>query len=213
MSLRSCELRLLIETTADSLRSLISNDRKRADQALGNALQFKTIKIHSNIIGFPRHIEECFEEAITRDPNAEPWQLMLPLANLPETINFSADEMGMLLSLKHDDIFNAVVDMDIVHNSLVEAVRVMNAERRALTEKLQADRVNNRVVSGSLDPQQALAIRPRMIEVNSLIEGIRGSAARNNAQSRSALRQLNELLRKELGLTFRLHFTDEQPPQ
>jgi hypothetical protein len=138
---------------------------------------------------------------------------MLPLANLPENINFAADEMGMLLGLKHDDVFNAVVDMDVAHNSLVEAVRVMNTERRALTERLQADIISNRVISGTLDPTQALAIRPRMIEVNSLIEGIRSSAAKNDMQSRTALRQLNELLRKELGLTFRLHFTDEQPSQ
>jgi hypothetical protein len=185
-------------------------DRLRTDQGLSQSLQFKMTKIHSNIHAIHQHIEECFEEVLKKEPKAEPWQLMLPLVNLPETINFAPDEMGMFLGLKHDDVFNAVVDMDVVHNSLVEAVRVMNAERRALTERLQAEMVEGRVVSATLSREQAMDIRPRMIEVNSLIEGIRASAARNDKASREVLRRLNEVLRKELGLTYRVYFTDEQ---
>jgi hypothetical protein len=43
------------------------DDRKRADQGLGHALQFKMIKVHSNIHGVHRHIEECFEAVKSKE--------------------------------------------------------------------------------------------------------------------------------------------------
>jgi hypothetical protein len=190
-------------------RATRRDDRKLAKQASAHSLQFKVVKIHSNINGIHNHIEQCYRAGRASDPSAEPWQFLLPLVNLSPLINFSADEMGMLLGLQHDDVFNRVVDLDTVHNSLIEAVRVMNAERRALTDALKPDKVDDRAVSGTLDHQQALAIRPRMMELNGLIEDVRGMAAKTDLESRDALRQLNQLLRTALQLSFQVHFLDE----
>lgn len=64
---------------AVQIRALREGKRQRADdqksiqQGLGNSLLFKMIKIHSNIHGIHRHIEECFETAAKRGQKGEPW--------------------------------------------------------------------------------------------------------------------------------------------
>ena len=150
-----------------------AEDHERIQQALGNALLFKMIRIHSNFYGMHRHIEECFEEAARREFKGEPWQFLLPLANPPASVHFSSEEMSMLLALKNDDAFNLVVPMDAIHNSLNSTFKVLNTERRALTERLTVDDAEGTAVSGVLDKQQELALRPHMIEVNTLIENMR----------------------------------------
>ena len=79
----------------------------------------------------------------------------------------------MLLALKNDDAFNLIMPMDVIHNSLSEAVKALNTERAALTEQLNTVEVEGVVVSSILDQRQVLALRPRMSNVNSLIEADR----------------------------------------
>jgi hypothetical protein len=192
-------------------RRLRDDDHKRVQQAQGTALLFKMIRIHSDLHSIHRHIEDCFEDAEQKGVTGEPWQFVLPLANPPGPIHFSSEEMGMLLALKADEVFNTVVPMDTVHNSLSDAVTVLNVERRALTERLNvdADEVRGAVVSGVLKKDQMMALRPRMIEVNSLIQSIRAAARADAGQSREALVRLSTLFREKLALAYKLEFKDQ----
>ena len=52
-----------------------------------------------------------------------------------------------------------------------------------------------------------LVLRPRMIEVNSLIEGIRADAKRGFEESQEAMSRPNDVLRDKLGLTYKLKST------
>lgn len=110
----------------------------------------------------------------------------------------------MLLSLKDDDVFNSVVSMDVIHNSLSGAVQLLTTERKALSERLKADEADGVVLSGVADRDQFLALRPRMIEVNSLSEQIRAEAKRSFEESSEALDRLTGLLREKLGLAYKL---------
>jgi hypothetical protein len=65
------------------------------------------------------------------------------------------------------------------------------------------------LVSGVLNPETEVAVRAHMLQVNDLIRSVYAMAQRESESSRAALRQLNELLRKELGLAYKLQFTDE----
>ena len=180
------------------------DDHKKVQQAQGHALLFKMIRIHSNFSGIHQHIESCFEKAARKRDRAEPWQFVLPLANPPDPVHFSSDEMGMLLALKNNDVFNLVVSMDVIHNSLSNAVKLLTTERRALTERLKVDEAEGAVLSGVADEDQFLALRSRMIEVNTLIEGIRAEAKRDVDESGEALDCLNKVLRDKLGLAYKL---------
>ena len=188
-------------------RTQRGEDHKRLQQALGHAVLFKMIRIHSNFHGIHQHFEGCFEKAAQRGSTDEPWQFVLPLANPPDPVHFSSEEMGMLLALKNDDMFNLVLPMDTIHNSLIAAVKVLNTERAALTERLKVDEAEGAALSSTLDRDQTLALRPRMINVNSLIEAIRADAKRGFEESGDALDRLQEVLRDKLGLTYKLEST------
>jgi hypothetical protein len=193
------QLRALRET-----REQRREDRLRMQQGLANALLFKVVRIHSDFYAIHRHIEECFEMARNNGFEGEPWQFVLPLANFPDQIQFSSDEMGMLLGLKDDDVFNNIVELDVIHNSIVDAVKIMSSERRALSDRLKPDSASGTALSGAMDEETFLVLRPKMIEVNSLIESVRVSAASDVIRSHAALSDLQGLLRKRIGLNYRL---------
>ena len=121
--------------------------------------------------------------------------------------------MGMMLSLKDDDVFNSVVAMDTVHNSLVATVRVANAERRALSEKLDAEYAEGEVVGGTLTRDQALKLRPRMIEVNTLVEAVRTQAGTAFKESGEAMDGLHKLLRDKVGISYTLEPVGPRVPK
>jgi hypothetical protein len=179
-------------------------DRLQAQQALAYSLVFKVIRIHSDYFGIYRHVEEFFELAAKRGiAHEEPWRFVLPLANFPDPVHFSPEEMGMLLSLKNDDVFNEVLGLDISHNSLLDVARLVSAERRNLTDRLKVDEANAEVLTGT-DHQTYLALRPRMIEVNGLIQSLRVEAKAATAKSKATMERLQQLLRNRLGLTLRV---------
>jgi hypothetical protein len=179
-------------------------DRLSNEKALANALLFKVIRTYSNLHGIHRHIEDCFETAEKNGFKGDPWQFVLPLANFPELVHLSADEMGMLLGLKDNDVFNSIIDLDVVHNSLVEATKIMSSARRALAERLKADEARGNVLSGNLDSAAYFALKPQMIEVDSLINAIKVDAKRNATEAHSAMKNLHRLLKDRLGITYKI---------
>jgi hypothetical protein len=179
-------------------------DRRIVQQALGNSLLFKMTRIYSNFYGILRHFDECFENAESKGLKGEPWQIVLPLANLPDTVHFSSEEMGMLLAQKHDEVFNLVMSIDVIHNGLLSALASFNDHRMMLTQQLIPDRVEGTVLSGRLSDAQMLAHRPKMIEVNSLIEQIRAQAKNNLGEAGDALTRLQSVLREKLDLKYKL---------
>jgi hypothetical protein len=194
-----------------------NEDHKRTQQGLGHSLLFKMVRILSDFHGIHQHFENSFEDAGKKGFGGDdPWSFVLPLANPPEPIHFAADEMGMLLAQKDDDTFNSVLPMDIVHNSLIEVLKVFNAERRALGERLRPEEVNGvngAVVTGVMDRDEALALRPRMIEVNGLINSLRTSARTDFQEANEALNKLSTTLREKLGLRHKLELLVDIPKE
>lgn len=90
------------------------NERRRA---LGYALLFKMIQIYSNLRQLRDHLAGAYERGL-EDGLEEPWQFVMPIVNVPDRVEFSTDEMSMLLSLGNDDVFNDLASLDQVHNSL-----------------------------------------------------------------------------------------------
>ena len=177
-------------------------DRLYTRQALGNSLLFKVVRIHSNIFGIHHHIETCYKSALKLGGESEPWNFMIPLANPPEFVFFSADEMAMLLALKDNELFNLVMSLDVIHNSLVEMLKLLNVTRKDLTDRLKVQQIDGTTLSGVFSENEKLALRPKMIEVNALAEQVRMLAKNYYDDSAKALEQLAELLRSKLNLTY-----------
>lgn len=191
-------------------RDIRNQDRKLTQQALGNALLFKMIRIYSNAVHLNTYIQECFEDAKRKSFKGEPWQFVRPLANPPNDIHFSADEMSLLLSLKDNDLFNLVVSQDVCHNSLNDAVKKLNEARENLTQRLDHDAADGETLSGTLDQEKLLKLRPYMINVNSLIMAITDLSKRNAYDGARGLKGLQVLFHDKLGSTFAIEFPEEQ---
>lgn len=196
-----CQLYALREARAQR-----DADQRTQREVQANALFFKLMKIHSNLHGVHCHYWECLEEGRKKAPGAEPWQVVLPLANPPESIHLPADEMGMLLSMKNDPLFNAVMDVESMHNALLAAVHAYNTERIALGERLaRTYEVHSEVgdrVSGALSNREMNALRPAMIGVNSLAGSVLAQAKGALALSGKTVQSVQSLFREKLKLPY-----------
>ena len=185
-----------IKVISDAKEARNSENRRRTE-SLAQSLLFKTIRIYSNNKQIHEYIEKCFSR-IDPTKNEEPWQVFLPLANPPEYVYFLPEEMSLFLENKDFNLFNLIASMDVAHNSLSAGVAAANVERRHLTEKLHSDAFAGAMASGTLSPTELAVIRPRMIEVNSLLMGLREMAARNAEESESVLTAYQKFLADKL---------------
>lgn len=176
-------------------------EAKERRQALGYALLFKMLRIHSALKHLQMHLTECLGK-LEEDECAgwEPWQVTLPIANHAEKVHFSTDEMAMLLSLKNDDLFNDLASLDVIHNSTVELFRTFSSKREALLEILPAN-MNGMVGSIEIPIEQAMYIRPKMVELNALILDMNDRCNQDAEEAWAVLERLNPTLNEKLGLT------------
>jgi hypothetical protein len=73
-------------------------DRLERRQALAQAVLFKMSTIYSNLEQLRRHVRECVTRA--ESTGLELWETMLPLANTPDRVNFSTDELSVIFFCK-----------------------------------------------------------------------------------------------------------------
>ncbi len=168
-------------------------------KALGHALLFKMLKIHSNLHGFNEHLQETFAKAEKAGFGGEPWQIVRPIANHPATVHFSTDEMAMLLSLKNDDVFNDVLSMDGVHNSTIALFQTFAECRHSLTSLLPAE-MEGIVGTTEITQEQMQFLRPKMAEVNDLIISMRQRCELDTRDAWSVLTRLQAVLKDKVGL-------------
>lgn len=179
-------------------------DHRQIQEALGNGLVFKMLRVHSNIFDIHRYLGECFEKMDQEEAEVEPWQVFLPLVNPPNPVQFSADEMAMLLGLKDLETFNLVLPLDVVHNSLITSLNALNLARSRLTDEIPAFHSEGQTLTSVLDKEQYMALRPAMIEVNTLAESVKSMADDSLKQADNALHRLHRLLHENLGIEYRL---------
>jgi hypothetical protein len=108
----------------------------------------------------------------------------------------------MVLDLKDNELFNMMMSMDVTHNSLVEMLKLLNATRKDLTDHLTVEKAEGTMFSGSFSESEMMALRPKMIEINTLADQVRALAKSYYDDSANALDQLVKLLRSKLNLTY-----------
>lgn len=185
-------------------------ERKQSQQAQAQSLLFKMIKIHSDHFSIFEFIENSFARASEDGFKGEPWQFVIPIANPPEPVHFSSDEMSMLLGLQNDDVFNEIVAIDTKHNGLISALNILNLERKQLTEKIGGGVANGLVVTSVFSEQKVMELSPYIITVNELIHHVHSAARDHHRESEQALIKLNDIFREKLDLKHKLTFKQRQ---
>ncbi|MCY4421279.1 MAG: hypothetical protein OXC42_08580 [Gammaproteobacteria bacterium] len=182
-------------------------DHRLAQQVLGTSLLIKLLKIHSNFHAIHQHFEKAL--AAERQPDAvyEPWQLIQPFASLPQQVNFTPEELSMLTAIGDFDVFNSVFSMDVVHNAVIDGCEAYRIQRAKLTDMLPVEDVSGYVVVTALTDNQASALQPQMIAVNSVIEELITRVKAGSEESKSALDRTQKLLRDKLELPYSVEVT------
>lgn len=109
-------------------RAARKEERLLADKALGYSLLFKVIAISATFHLIKNHVETAVRKAgIEKAPQRS--GVLLPILNLPPAIEFAASEMAMLLSLKEDVVFNTILSLDQIHNSILPVWEKYAAQR------------------------------------------------------------------------------------
>ena len=177
----------------------------RQKQTLGHGILFKMLRIHSNFSWVHRHIENCISEAAEMGKaHIDPWKVVTPIANPTNPVRFTTDEMSMLLSLNSEKVFNEVLQVDEIHNTFMDAIRVYRVERQSLTSKIPVTDVEGRELSSLMTDEEYRMVGEQVIVVNHLIKQIRSDAEENYKTSRKTLKGLSELLTKELAFSKKL---------
>jgi hypothetical protein len=183
-------------------------ERKQRQKAHANALLFKMMRVHSNCLSIFKYIEEALATGINSESEVEAWEVVRGLANVPEAVHFSSDEMSTLLAMGDHDVFNRVIEQDTLHNSLLDTVRLYTRKREQLSERFadvcDLDTEAGAHLGGAVKIEDAKKIRPLMVEVNHLINDLRKSASMYSEESLSALGRLHKIFRDKLELPYTL---------
>lgn len=176
-------------------------ETKEKQRALGHALLFKMMRIHTNLGVMRMHLEECLGRLETEEHAGwEPWQVVLPIANHAEVVHFSTDEMAMLLSLKDNNLLNDLASLDVIHNSTIDLFRTHASHRAALLERLIPENMDGMVGEIVLTKEQVMYVRPKMVELNALIISMNGRCGQDADQAGDILQRLTTTLNEKLEL-------------
>ena len=179
-------------------------DHKRSQQVLGYTLIVKLIKINSNFRTLHQHLEKSFADGKKLGTDAEPWQFVLPLSSLPNPVFFAAEETGMLMAMGGGEVFNLVLTLEAAHNVQLDSLRTYQNLRASLTEKIHPDSEEGPLLSTTLSQKQRMALRPKMIDANSIIEQARGHISKGFEDSKAALEKTQNLLNDKLEFPYKL---------
>lgn len=181
-------------------------DRRRREnsQALGRGLVFKLMRIVTVLRNLHVHIDE----ARSRVPEAmhdEPWTYVLPIANLPETVRLTSEEVSLVM-LSSVAIMNNLLDIESVHDSSLQVMRKYGELRQALVERLPISQSQDQVVTSALSREQIEMFRPRMIELNTLINALGARSLRDYERAKDTLIDVGGILASRYGIKFDFHF-------
>ena len=189
-------------------REIRKEELRKTQQVLGRNLILKAARIHSNILTIHRYLEEAFQIGEQHAAAIEPWGFVRELAPLPSPVRFSDDELSMLMGLEDDGVFNSVLNIEPVHESMVELMKKYHSDRRELLVKLPISDVQETVASTDLHPVHAESLRLQINAVNNLIEQLRAHAERGFCESRIALHDLCKLLQDKLKIKHGIEFSE-----
>ena len=194
----------------DNEKKVREDELRRIQQVLGRSLIIKLGKIHSNISWVHQFLEKSFQmQEQNPDGPMEPWGFVREFAPLPVPVRFASDELSMLMSLGGDNVFSMVLNMEPVHDSILDLVKEYHSKRRELFDNLPVSSVRGVIASTHLDSELITAsLQIQMNSVNSFIKQLRAHAERGSRESGQTLTDLCKLLNDKLDLRHRVEFPE-----
>lgn len=170
-----------------------SRQEKAKNAALGNAVLFKLVQMHSNVAHIKGHLDESAAVAAERGM----WlsQATTPLALEPSPIIITPDEKTLVMSLGDDDLFNVIITIDDIYNTFIQLNATYIPLRQAATFGTNT----------SLDPygrsffvstvEEAARVEPALWTASNLVRMWRVDAEKNERDILFAMQSLQLALK------------------
>ena len=137
-----------------------------------------------------------------KDKLDQPWQAVEPLVNVPDRVEFTSEELTLLLSLDDKVLFNDLVITDEIHNARIALYEKFSSRRLLLTDNIPAIMVG-KIGHIALTEEQELVLGPRMVELNAMIRSMLKYGPLDEAGTHNLLTRLSTLFNDRLGLGFK----------
>jgi len=162
---------------------------------LSTSLLIKLALMHSNLLRLRRVVEEQLRTAEASGLGPDLWQKMLPIMHVGDPIAFTAEELGLLLTVRDDALLNILIDADARHNRTMLIADEFSEKRAELVRSLVAEFDDDRGAIRADDPQLT-AKRPLILEVESLAKALVTRASKEEEVARSLYSNVYARLRK-----------------
>lgn len=156
-------------------RAVIFDPKSEQIRAASISILYKIIKVHSNNFSVLLSFKDAVEKENTvssisgsKSTVAEPWQIYMPLANVPAAVYFSDSEMNAILAEGTDELFNDIFQIEISHNALMPAVQTLRDESNKLRMMFMAYSHEDGMMSGHLSANRYREFLPATVLVNGL---------------------------------------------
>jgi hypothetical protein len=184
-------------------------ERAQVQKALAHSLLVKVAQIASQVQRIHLHLDGSGPLSPTHSSTVT-WKYTEAIAN-PDAVSFSIDELGMLMGLQNEEVFNAVMQLDAAHNRLISGVKAYNIERTELAQMWSEKSFDQATATSTADQDAMNALRPRVFAVNALLAYLRTEARDTNLEARDTAEKLQVLLRKTIGIEYRVTFLTSVP--
>lgn len=136
-----------------------------------------------------------------REEAISPSGYLLALANMHSPIEFSADEMSMLLSLRNDAIFNRILQLDDIHNSIVPAWELYAALREKVKQLSQTIQFDPELGRSEIEVKKGSPLAIALFEADQMAIELIRRANVDAIEAKQALVELLALFRSQFGFT------------
>lgn len=194
------------------VRTQRKEDSDAQQRALGHALVIKMVQIYSHLHLLNSSVSQQIATARASGFQGRNWQIIVPIANLPERVRFSTDEMALLLSLKENDLFNDLAAMDERHNGTIDAFGAYREMRQQLGAMVPSDMRGN-VGTAQLTEEQMRRVGPKVTEIDTLFEGLIPQCQKQEREAWDALRRLTAAFSSKIGLTLKIEQKENEKAQ
>jgi hypothetical protein len=185
--------------TAILLRWQFDHVTKERNRGLAYSLLGKLGAIASHLSVLNHHVERALKE--DRAKGLKPSAALGPMPAGLQRVTFSAEELGLVISLGDDRVINALMMTDERHNSILDLAAFYTERRIRFTDNAQPAGVSPERGSFALmatDP----AMQLRVAELDSLVAELRAYLASDAGKALNVLQEVADLLKARLGVGF-----------
>ncbi|MEP9369498.1 hypothetical protein ABLE82_19290 [Xanthobacter sp. VNH20] len=178
------------------------DDRDDKRRAYAFSLYVKLIRIYSDLGILWKAVSGSLKKAEAKGFEGSLFQIIVPITPLPSNIQFSAEELAIILSID-DKLFNKIASLDQLHTSTISLFALYAEKRASLLDRLGADMMGE-VGTSVLTKEQRLWFDPQAFQLNQIAEYMIARSRDDSEEVWTALELLNCLLEKHFKYKFEL---------